>query len=86
MKIKGIKAIEIFPKQCSNTPCLERTFYALWSCVFSFSRLKKDSMVCLTVDTAAAGKPVNGNHLRIRKLKRVVVAKALGNVLQFVLV
>ena len=45
-----------FPKVCTNKPLVALTLEALWISVFSFSQLKKDSISCLTLDTACENK------------------------------
>ena len=42
----------ILPIVCTKSPDVDLTFIALGIFVFSFSQLKKDSIGCLTFDTA----------------------------------
>ena len=46
----------IFPIVCIRSPDVDLTFIALWIFVFSFNQLKKDSMGCLTLETAVENK------------------------------
>ena len=41
-----------FPKVCTNSPLVTLTLDALCISVFSFNQLKKDSIGCLTFETA----------------------------------
>ncbi|MDR2204907.1 MAG: hypothetical protein LBE36_01945 [Flavobacteriaceae bacterium] len=62
-----LKSRANFPKQCSHKPFFERTFDAFWMFYFSMSQLKKDSMGCLTFETALEKRVLAAKSLCLRQ-------------------